>query len=67
MNIRVSERRYRDSWNSVSTHEAISLNQPIGAESGDPVELGELVADPRAETWTTSWTAAGAAQSSAER
>jgi DNA-directed RNA polymerase sigma subunit (sigma70/sigma32) len=49
MNIRVSERRYRDSWNSVSTHEAISLNQPIGAESGDPVELGELVADPRAE------------------
>ena len=32
-----------------STRTTISLNQPIGAESGDLVELGELVADPRAE------------------
>ena len=32
-----------------STRTTISLNQPIGAESGDLVELGELVADPGAE------------------
>ncbi len=32
-----------------TTRTTISLNQPIGAESGDLVELGELVADPRAE------------------